>query len=73
MSARKRLVSVGADPPVTGVFVCEQATSGLNMPIGCHGGTSEKTAVAAEFELEVLAGAKEAVHSGPNVKTGLSQ
>lgn len=41
--------------------------------IAYHRGKTEKRARAAEFELEVLAGAKEAVQSGPNANPELSQ
>ena len=56
-----------------GQVVSQRVTFFPETLIAYHRGTAEKTAGAVEFELEVLARAKEAVYSGPKAQAGVSQ
>lgn len=56
-----------------GQIVRQRVTFFPETLIAYHRDRTEKRRRAAEFELEVLPGAKEAVHSGPNAQPGFSQ
>jgi hypothetical protein len=56
-----------------GQVVSQRVTFFPETLIAYHRDTAEKTAVTGDFKLEVLAGAKEAVHSGPKAQAGVSR